>query len=186
METSQVICHFVSVFNVQVIAIYIISINSLFSCSMVLSKISRSFRVSFSYLGGQYQACSRKGLLKFGFTSMDNISRLSDCKFVRRSKSILSLTNIATSPPCMFLSCYGIVKSLRVIFELSVVLSSLVSLIAIVFILFFAAKISVSSSSFTNDGALSEQSNKPFRPVDFPILSTLVSFCLVFRDVQAH
>ena len=65
--------------------------------------------------------------------------------------------------------------------ELSIVLSSLVSLTAIISILFSIAKISISSFCFVNDGALSEQISKPFRPVEFLILFTLVSFCLLFE-----
>ena len=57
---------------------------------------------------------------------------------------------------------------------------SLVSLRAIISILFSIAKISISSLCFTNDEALSDQISKPFRPIEFLILFTLVSFCLLF------
>ena len=128
-----------------------IHIISLFSFSMVLSKVSSVFKVSCSYFGGRYQASTRKDLLNLCFTSMHNISRLSVCKSVRCSKSIVSLTYMATPPPCLFLSHRSNEKSLRAILELSILLSSFVSLIAIISILFSTTQTSISSLYFTMD-----------------------------------
>ena len=94
-----------------------INMISLFSFSMVLSKVSSAFKVLCSYLGGRYQASTRKDLLNVGFTSMHNMSRLSVCKSVRCSKSIASLTYRATALPCLFLSHRSNEKSLRATHE---------------------------------------------------------------------
>ena len=157
-----------------------ISIISLFSFSIVLSK------VSCSYYGGRYQASTRKDLLNLGFTSMHNITRLSICKSVRCSKSIVSLTYMATPPPCLFLLHRSNEKSLRATLELSILLSSFVSLIAIISILFSTTKTSISSLCFTKDGEFSEQISKPFVQLIFLFYLNFCRSVYFLRDVQTH